>query len=144
MGARHSGRQAALQMLFQMEVSGVGADTAIDLFWRSFIDGVDPEGRSYADDIVRGVAATQEQLDRHIVASSTHWRIERMTRVDRNLLRLGTWELVHRKDVPRAVILDEAVELAKMFGTDESSAFVNGVLNRVAEDVGRVDDPRPQ
>jgi N utilization substance protein B len=143
MGARHSGRQAALQMLFQMEVSGVGADAAIDLFWRSFIDGVDPEGRGYADEAVRGVAATQEQLDRYIVASSTHWRLERMTRVDRNLLRLGTWELVNRKDVPRAVILDEAVELAKMFGTDESSAFVNGVLNRVAEDVGRVDEPRP-
>jgi N utilization substance protein B len=142
MGARHSGRQAALQMLFQIEVSGVAPDTAIDLFWRSFVDGVDPEGRGYADEAVRGVAAAQEELDRQITASSTHWRIERMTRVDRNLLRLGTWELVHRPDVPRAVILDEAVELAKLFGTDESSAFVNGVLNRVAEDLGRTGEPK--
>jgi N utilization substance protein B len=142
MGARHSGRQAALQMLFQIEVSGVAPDTAIDLFWRSFIDGVDPEGRSYADEVVRGVAAAQEELDRHITASSTHWRLERMTRVDRNLLRLGTWELAHKPDVPRAVILDEAVELAKLFGTDESSAFVNGVLNRVAEDLGRSGEPK--
>ena len=142
MGARHSGRQAALQMLFQVEVSGVTADTAIELFWRSFIDGVDPEGRSYADEIVRGVEATLEELDRHITTSSTHWRIERMTRVDRNLLRLGTWEIAHRPDVPRAVILDEAVELAKLFGTDESSAFVNGVLNRVADDLGRKAEPK--
>jgi N utilization substance protein B len=143
MGARHSGRQAALQMLFQMEVSGIAADVAIDLFWRSFVDGVDPEGRAYADEAVQGVAATRDDLDRHIVASSTHWRIERMARVDRNLLRLGTWELAHRPDVPRAVILDEAVELAKLFGTDESSAFVNGVLNRIAEVLGRKDEPRP-
>ena len=66
-----------------------------------------------------------------------------MTRVDRNVLRLGTWELAHRPDVPRAVVLDEAVELAKSFGTDDSSAFVNGVLNKVADALGREDEPRP-
>jgi N utilization substance protein B len=65
-----------------------------------------------------------------------------MTRVDRNLLRLGAWELVERSDVPRAVVIDEAVELAKRFGTEESSAFVNGVLDRVADDCGRQDEPR--
>jgi N utilization substance protein B len=65
-----------------------------------------------------------------------------MARVDRNVLRLGAWEIVHRRDIPRAVILDEAVELAKSFGTDDSSAFVNGVLNRIAETVGRTDGPR--
>jgi N utilization substance protein B len=66
-----------------------------------------------------------------------------MTRVDRNLLRLGAWELVHRPDIPRAVVLDEAVELAKAYGTDESSAFVNGVLNEVAERLGR-QEPEPE
>jgi transcription antitermination protein NusB len=65
-----------------------------------------------------------------------------MGRVDRNVLRLGTWELVNRADVPRAVVLDEAVELAKAFGTDDSSAFVNGVLNKVADALGRKDEPR--
>jgi N utilization substance protein B len=65
-----------------------------------------------------------------------------MSRVDRNLLRLGTWELMFRADVPRAVILDEAVELAKSFGTDESSGFVNGVLDRIANDLGRKDPDR--
>jgi len=140
MGARHSGREAALQMLFQMESAGTGADEAIDLFWKSFAADADPEGRTYANEAVQGVAATRDSLDQHIAEASTHWRVERMARVDRNVLRLGTWELAHRRDVPRAVVLDEAVELAKAFGTDDSSAFVNGVLNRIADTLGRKDE----
>jgi N utilization substance protein B len=124
-------------MLFQMEASGVRADAVIALFWRSF--EAEPEGREYSDAAVRGVEETLAAVDATITGASTHWRLERMARVDRNVLRLGTWELVHRSDVPRAVILDEAVELAKTFGTEESSAFVNGVLNRIADDLGRHD-----
>lgn len=141
MGARRSGREAALQMLFQLESSGVTPDQAVELFWRTFEDA-DPEGRSYADVVVRGVADNLEAIDKRVSAASQNWRLERMSRVDRNLLRLGTWELLFRADVPRAVILDEAVELAKSFGTDESSAFVNGVLDRIANDIGRKDPPR--
>src|SRR4029077_12286314 len=96
MGARHSGREAALQMLFQMEATGYGADEAIRLFWRSFGADADPEGRVYAEDAVRGVQGQLLALDRHIAEASTHWRVERMTRVDRNVLRLGAWELAHR------------------------------------------------
>ena len=139
MGARHSGREAALQMLFQIEASGAEAEKAIALFWRNF--EADPEGRTYADEIVRGIADSQEDLDAKIRAAATNWRIERMTRVDRNLLRLGTWELSHRMDIPRAVILDEAVELAKSYGTEESSAFINGVLAKVADGLGRANEP---
>jgi N utilization substance protein B len=127
-------------MLFQVEVGNATAETAITLFWRQF-EG-DPEGRSYADAIVRGVTDDLAAIDDRLRKASTHWRLERMSRVDRNLLRLGAWELVARKDVPRAVILDEAVELAKAYGTEESPAFVNGVLNRVADDVGRRDEDR--
>jgi N utilization substance protein B len=142
MGARHSGREAALQMLFQMEGSGATAEEAIQLYWRSFEEVADPDGRAYADEAVRGVGATQADLDAKIVQASAHWRIERMGRVDRNVLRLGAWELAHHPSVPRAVVLDEAVELAKAFGTDESSAFVNGVLNRIADTLGRIDADR--
>jgi transcription antitermination protein NusB len=113
------------------------------LFWRAFGADADPEGRAYAEEVIRGVWAELQQLDEHIAAASAHWRVERMARVDRNVLRLGTWELAHRHDVPRAVVLDEAVELAKAFGTDESGAFVNGVLNRIAEALGRQDDTSP-
>ena len=139
MGARRSGREAALQMLFQLEGSGVSANQTIELFWRTYEDA-DPEGKAYADVIVRGVADNLDGIDKKIAAASQNWRLERMSRVDRNLLRLGSWELMFRSDVPRAVILDEAVELAKSFGTDESSGFVNGVLDRIAENVGRKDE----
>ncbi len=140
MGARHSGREAALQMLFQIEASGVDADEAITLFWRSFGADADPESRAYADACVRGVSSAREALDERIAKASHHWRVERMTRVDRNVLRLGAWELAERPDVPRAVVLDEAVELAKAYGNDDSSSFVNGVLDRVAEALGRRGD----
>ena len=140
MGARHSGREAALQMLFQMEAAGATADQTMGLFWRNF--EAEPEGRSYAEDAVRGVEANLASVDEQIRKASTHWRIERMARVDRNVLRLGVWELVHRPDVPRAVILDEAVELAKTFGTEDSKSFVNGVLSKVADEVGRADKDR--
>ena len=140
MGARRSGREAALQMLFQIEASGVDADKAITLFWRNF--EADPEGRVYADEAIRGIVPLLPELDAMISAASSNWRIERMTRVDRNLLRLGAWELAHRKDVPRAVVLDEAVELAKSYGTDESSAFVNGVLNEIGEKVRQGEAPK--
>jgi len=110
-------------------------------FWRE-IPG-DAEGRAYADDLVRSIAADLPETDARIRAASQNWRLERMTRVDRNVLRLGAWELAHRAEVPRAVILDEAVEIAKRFGTEDSGAFVNGVLDRIADDCGRRDDDRP-
>jgi N utilization substance protein B len=139
-GARHTGREAALKMLFQMEASGDDASRTIELFWRSFDE--DPEGREYADLAVRGVGDTLAAVDEQIAKASSNWRIERMARVDRNVLRLGAWELMNMVDVPRSVVLDEAVELAKEYGTDESSSFVNGVLNRIAETLGRTDTVR--
>ncbi len=140
MGARTTAREAALQMLFAIEATGSDVDQAIKDFWRE-LPG-DAEGREYADALVRGVRRDAEQLDERIRAASQNWRLERMARIDRNALRLGAYELLTRTDVPRAVILDEAVELAKRFGSDESSKFVNGVLDRIADDLGRADADR--
>ena len=127
-------------MLFQMEASGDDAARTIELFWRNFDE--DPEGREYADRVVRGVGDSLAAIDQQITKASSNWRIERMARVDRNVLRLGAWELMNVADVPRSVVLDEAIELAKEYGTDESSGFVNGVLNRIAETLGRTDAVR--
>jgi N utilization substance protein B len=124
-------------MLFAIDATGSDVDDAIRDFWRE-LPG-DAEGREYADQLVRGVRADAEKLDERIRAASQNWRIERMARIDRNALRLGAYELLTRSDVPRAVILDEAVELAKRFGSEESSKFVNGVLDRIADDLGRQD-----
>ncbi len=137
MGARTAGRQAALQMLFGIEVASTDVPVAIRAFWREF-EG-DPDGREYADAAVRGVGDQLAKIDELLRTASTNWRIERMARVDRNLMRIATWEILTQLEVPRAVIIDEAVELAKRFGTEESAAFVNGVLDRVAEVCGRID-----
>lgn len=140
MGARTSGRQAALQMLFSMDAHYDEAQSTIRSFWLEF--EADPEGRAYADELVQGVAQHIERVDELIRRASTNWRLERMARVDRNLLRMATYELLMQQQVPRAVILDEAVELAKLFGSEDSSAFVNGVLDHIAEQLGRVDTDR--
>lgn len=132
-------------MLFQLEASGATATQVIELFWRASADTdfePDPEGRAYADTIVRGVFDKLTAVDKRITAASQNWRLERMSRVDRNLLRMSTWELMDAKDVPRAVVIDEAVELAKSYGTEDSSGFVNGVLDRIATDLGRTDDDK--
>jgi N utilization substance protein B len=127
-------------MLFQLEASSAEPEQVITLFWKSF--EADPEGREYANGALRGFAEHAAEVDARITKASENWRLERMARVDRNVLRLATWELVYKGDVPRAVVLDEAVELAKTFGTEDSKAFVNGVLSRVADEVGRADKDR--
>jgi transcription antitermination protein NusB len=139
MGARSSGREAALQMLFAVEAAAAPPEQVLRDFWREFPG--DAEGRPYSESLVRGVLEERGALDERIAHASEHWRLSRMTRVDRNVLRLGTWELLHEMDTPRAVILDEAVELAKRFGTEDSGAFVNGVLGRVADESGRPPEP---
>jgi len=140
MGARTAAREAALQMLFSADLGSHPADAAVQNFWREFPG--DPEGRAYADAAVRGVLAERERVDERVRKASQNWRLERMTAIDRNVLRLGTWELLYRPDVPRAVIIDESVEIAKRFGGKESAAFVNGVLDRIADDCGRKDEPK--
>jgi N utilization substance protein B len=118
-------------MLFQLEASACDASIVIQSFWHNFEAA--PEGKDYADEIVRGVAERLEAIDAEIGRASEHWRIERMSRVDRNILRLGTYEILTQRAVPGPVILDEAVELAKSFGSEGSSVFVNGVLNKIAD-----------
>lgn len=140
MGARTGAREAALQMLFALEASSTPVERVIHDFWRETPG--DAEGRQYADGVVRGVADSAKELDASIQRASRNWRLERMTGVDRNVLRIGAWELIHQLDIPRAVILDEAVEAAKRFGTDHSGSFVNGVLSQIADDCDRHDDDR--
>jgi transcription antitermination protein NusB len=140
MGARSAAREAALQMLYAAEVSGRDADGVIGDFWREFPG--DAEGRSYADPAVRGVLAQRPRLDTELVKASLNWRLERMNPIARNVLRLGTWELLQHPEIPRAVIIDESVEVAKRYAGTESAAFVNGVLDRIADSCGRQQEPK--
>jgi N utilization substance protein B len=119
-------------MLFAMDAAEHSPDRAIRDFWDEFPG--EAEGRPYADELVRKVWAERKNLDEVIQKSASNWRLERMTPVDRNILRLSTYELVFRKDIPFEVIIDEAVELAKRYGAEQSSAFVNGVLDKLAHE----------
>lgn len=140
MGARTAAREAALQMLYAADLGEHEPSALIHDFWREF--PADAEERSYADGAVRGVLAERERIDERISQASTNWRLSRMSPVARNVLRLGSWELMSRSDIPRAVIIDESVELAKRFGGTEAASFVNGVLDRIADTCGRKDEPR--
>ncbi|MCA9536687.1 MAG: transcription antitermination factor NusB [Myxococcales bacterium] len=152
MGQRRDGRQAALQVLYQMDTVGASAEAALSLYWGSLAraddapdglalnddelpDALDAETRAFVDRLVRGFGERREEIDATIRSVSHHWRIERMTRVDRNILRLATCELMLLDDVPRRVTLNEAIELAKRFGSEGSAGFVNGVLDRIATEL---------
>lgn len=127
-------------MLYAADLGAHEPGELIRDFWREF--PADAEDRAYADGAVRGVLAERDRIDERIREASTNWRIERMSPVARNVLRLGTWELSNRSDIPRAVIIDESVEIAKRFSGSESASFVNGVLDRIADGCGRKDEPR--
>lgn len=135
MGSRRKGREAAIQILYQMDVTEMPAERAVRLYWNHL--GESEEGEEFANRLVLGFAKDRERIDGTIRDVSHHWRLERMSRVDRNILRLGTYELLEMQDIPRRVTLNEAVELAKRFGSDGSAGFVNGVLDRIATDIGK-------
>jgi N utilization substance protein B len=147
MGTRRRAREFALQILYQLDAEDVSAsdEQAIALYWRNFATasegdeprGDDPEARVFAEKLVRGVRQHQAELDAQIQKASKNWRLERMARVDRNLLRLALYELKYADDVPAKVAINEAIEIAKRFGTAESSAFVNGILDRCREELGK-------
>jgi N utilization substance protein B len=136
-GTRRRGRELALQALYQMDVTGEPQQPAAEL-WRHFAESEPPAdtSRIFADELVHGVLETRARIDELIAASAEHWRIDRLSQIDRNILRIGTYELLCRRDVPPNVAIDEAIEIAKRFGNDESAMFVNGVLDHIAGAVG--------
>jgi len=140
-GTRRSGRAYALQLLYAHDVDPSSDMAGAAVSWADTFElDVEAQAQQFARDLVAAAARDAERIDGLIVSASKNWRLERMSRVDRNILRLGACELVAFRDVPVKVVINEAVELAKRFGTAESSAFVNGVLDRIATAVGRRPD----
>ena len=133
MGARRRGREIAVQILYQADVAGVPLSEAFATYEGYF----NPSRRAleFAKELVNGVAAHQEELDAWIERFSRNWRLDRMSAIDRNILRLAAYELFHRPDIPPRVSINEAVELAKAFGSEESAAFVNGILDALYKKV---------
>lgn len=124
---RSDARERALYLLYEAHSKGIDAADTIDL------QVIEPDGLT--QELVRGVAGCIERLDEIIAAKAVGWTLARMPVLDLNVMRLGCYELLERTDVPTAVVLNEAVELAKRFSTDDSGRFVNGVLAAIAADV---------
>ena len=141
MGARRTGRERALQALYQLEMGDLEPAAALEVAWASEPEEGSAEtrgeARAFALDLVHGVRQHQAEIDGLLEEHSHNWRLDRMTRVDRNVLRLAVYELRYREDIPKKVTLNEAVELGKRFGTEESSAFINGLLDRIAQAVAK-------
>jgi len=132
MSARSKARKRALDVLFEADAKDVPpASVLAETIRRRAADG-DPDLNAYTIELVEGVVANRLAVDAALSASLEDWTLERLPAVDREVLRLGAYEVLFRDDVPDAVAISEAVELARSLSTDESSAFVNGVLGTVA------------
>ena len=129
MGKRRRSREMALQVLYQIDMSGMSPEEGLRLFYEHF--DAPEAARDYAEGLVFGVMRHMADLDALIASASQNWRIERMAPVDRNILRLALEEMLHGTGVPPKVAVNEAIELAKAFGGEDSGAFVNGVLDHV-------------
>ena len=129
-GTRRKGRELALQALYQIEITGDDSLTAVELFLSHFEGGA--AAKEFARRLVSGVLSEREEIDRLIQHCTEHWKLLRMAKVDLVILRMATYELLFCPDIPLNVSLDEAIEIGKRFGTDDSPGFINGVLDQVA------------
>jgi N utilization substance protein B len=129
MGARRKARELALQMLFQYDMSGNPPDIVIATF--EDLEKSKANTRDFATKIFRGTVDHMAKIDEMIQAQADNWRLSRMAVVDRNIIRMSIYEFMHEDDTPKLVIIDEAIEIAKKFGTQKSSQFINGILDGI-------------
>jgi len=151
---RRIGREYALKMLFSLQIDQEQADPAklVDSFFEHFhfaddvlgepLDAIETpvttSARLFAEGIVKGVVEFRAVIDQTISEHAKNWSLKRMTQVDISILRIGVYELLYQPEIPAAVVIDEAIEIAKRYGTKESPAFINGILDKTAAVAGRV------
>jgi len=129
MGKRRRSRELAIKVLFHLEFSKDDPAEAFDIICNDF--GAPEEVKRFSKELVLGVCAYLKELDGLIGETSENWRLERIAKVDRSILRLAVYELLHRDDIPPKVSINEAVDLGKKFGTEESGGFINGILDKI-------------
>lgn len=129
MGRRRRARTLALMILYELEFRPGDAERVLKEFWQDH--PTLPDVQAFADSLVRGALEHTEEIDRLIAANAAHWTLGRIAPVERNILRLAAHELLHRHDIPEKVAINEAIELAKLYGSEESGAFVNGILDQI-------------
>lgn len=133
MGIRRSARESALRILFELEFNDIGPEAVLARYGK---EGKSPAAAGeYAGRLVRGVMARRNEIDELIRSTSRRWRITRMALVDRNILRIAAFELLEDKSLAPAIIINEAIEIAKLYSSDEAAVFVNGVLDAVRKKI---------
>lgn len=136
MGTRRKSRELTLQMLFQSDMGKQSSEQVRKSFWAERKD-IEDDVRGFADDLFRIAQERNQDIDRMIEAHAEHWRMDRMAAVDRNLLREAVAEFVAYPATPKAVVINEALEIARKFSSPESVTFINGVLDSIAKELGR-------
>jgi N utilization substance protein B len=134
MGLRHQGRELALKALYRIDICGGATSDDLALVFENF--PADSRAREFAKQLLDGVMREQATLDKHLADALEHWSIRRLSRVDHNIMRIAIFELLRMNDIPARVTLDEAIDLAKEYGDQESGRFVNGVLDEIAGRLG--------
>jgi N utilization substance protein B len=142
MGSRRTSRICALQALYALELNPIEPYQTLRLYWDFHTPANEDAERieeiqSFTAILVEGVFDHQEEIDGHIQSSSKNWKLNRMAAVDRNILRLAVYELLYVKDIPKRVSINEAIELGKKFGSEDSGSFINGVLDKISQSVDK-------
>ncbi len=141
MGRRREGREAAIQFLFARDLQGVEKPGEPEDFWT--LHSAKTSTRAFAESLIQGVLKHQEQIDTGITGLLENFSFERLAAVDRNVLRVASYELLYCPEVPTPVILNEAIDIAKALSAGESGSFVNGVLDKLARSLRKPGAPAP-
>jgi transcription antitermination protein NusB len=137
MSARHKARKRALDLLYEAEIKGL----PISEVWQQRVEAHDLPSHEYTEQLVLGISVNQVELDLKISEVSTGWRLERMSPVDRSILRIGAFEILYQSQVDAAVAINESILLAQEISSDEAPAFINGVLGAIARLPGAAEQP---
>jgi len=138
---RRKAREYALQILFQLDIRKEKPSAVVlRHFWAEYQP--DDEVKAFAEEIIKGTYKHLAEINKLIHECAKNWSLDRMAVVDRNVLRMAVYEILHRMDIPTSVTINEAIEIAKKFGTEESGSFVNGILDSVARTTGNLDESR--
>jgi len=133
MRKRTLSRELALQVLYQIDITSDDYEISLNNFWVGYEEKtkVEEEIKSFSNDLVKGIISNLETIDKKIMQYAVNWELHRMAVVDRNILRLGCYELMYREDVPSKVSINEAIELAKKYSGLEAGKFINGILDKI-------------
>lgn len=131
MRKRTFARECALKILYRIEISKESVDSSLKDFWSKASDSLDKDSRDFAEALVKGTRVNIEAIDKIISKYTDNWNISRMAVIDRNVMRMAVYEMLHRDDIPLNVSINEAIELAKKYGDVDSGKFVNGILDKI-------------